>query len=86
MPKKRRGKFVADSDTDFKDSEHSGDESNLEDADEPVTSMKPADPQENPRGVVEASDPHDVKPAKPKPQGMYRYFKSKTFLPVCIRS
>ena len=77
MPKKRRRKFASDSDTDFKESEDSEDESNVEDANEPIIPMELADPPANSSGAMVASEPHGVISAKTKPQGMYRHFKSK---------
>jgi chromodomain-helicase-DNA-binding protein 4 len=68
QPEKRRRKFAADSDTDFKESEDSRDESSLEDANESVISMNLADPQASSSG---ASDSRGVKSAKTKPQGTY---------------
>jgi hypothetical protein len=68
-PSKRRRRVVADSDADFKESEN---ESDLDSANEPATSMKLVDPRMSPNGVVVASDPRDVKSAKAKPQGTHQ--------------
>ena len=79
-PKKRRRKFATDSDTDFKESEDSRDESSLEEANESATSMKLVDPQVS---SSDASDVRGVKSAKTKSQGMHRQLNP---LSVCIRS
>ena len=71
-PKKRGRKSVEDSDTDFKESEESGDESDLEDANEPVTPIELADPQASLSGIVGASDSQGVNRTKTKPKCMHR--------------
>jgi len=58
---KRRRKFAADSDTDFKESDDIKNESSVEDANESDTSMNLADLQTNLNDAT----------AKPKPQGTY---------------
>jgi hypothetical protein len=83
VPKKRRRKFAADSDTDFMESDDTRDESSLEDANESVTSMKLADP---PASSSVAPDPCGVKSAKAKPQGMYQQVQKLNTLSICIRS
>ena len=76
-PKKRGRKSAEDSDTDFKESEDSGNESKLEDANEPVTPIELT--------VVGASDPRGVKPAETKPECMSRQVQEQNLLQLCIK-